>query len=72
MYILLRLAVTTWPIASKKKNLLTTKVFTSITELAAMTAKKHMMFRTRMMFKITYPGPATERLKNPILKKIED
>ena len=43
----LKPAVRTLLTASKKKNLETTKVLTSMTELAAMTASRAMMFMTR-------------------------
>lgn len=43
-----------------------------MTELAAMTDRKDMMFRTRITFRITYPGPATERLKKTILRARKD
>ncbi len=42
----------TWLTPSKKKNLDTTKVLTSITLLAAMTAVRPMMFMTRRVLRI--------------------
>lgn len=68
-----RKAVITWLTPSKKKNLETTKVLTSMTVLAAMMARRVMMLKTRMMLRMTYPGPARgsrellERLKMPIV-----
>ena len=68
-----RAAVMTWLTPSKKKNFETTKVLTSMTTLAAMTARREMMLRTRITFKTMYPGPAMgspdlpERLKQGIL-----
>jgi len=64
--------VITWLTPSKKKNFETTKVLTSMTVLPAMTARSVMMLKTRMMLRMTYPGPARgsrellERLKMPI------
>lgn len=68
-----RNAVITWLTPSKKKNFETTKVLTSITVLPAITARSVMMLKTRMMLRMTYPGPARgsrellERLKMPIM-----
>lgn len=45
-------AVMTWLTPSKKKNLETMKVLTSMTELAAMTARRPIMFITRMTLRI--------------------
>jgi len=42
------IAVRTWLRASKKKNLVPTDVLASMTTLAAITARKPMMFRIRM------------------------
>lgn len=53
----------TWLTPSKKKNLETTKVLTSITVLAAMTARRAIMFTTRKMFRTMYAGPARELFK---------
>lgn len=69
MHLLLILATTTWVTASKKKNLLTTNVLTSMTAQAAMTARREMMFMTLMTFRITYPGPAKGCLRSAILEK---
>lgn len=69
--LLAKIAVTTWLTASKKKNLDTTKVFTSITELAAMTAIRPIMFITRIALRIIYPGPARERLKKDIFRTVD-
>jgi len=48
LHVLLMIISTTCSHASKKKNLLTMKVLISMTELAAMTASRLMMLRTRM------------------------
>lgn len=56
-----------WVMASKKKNLETWKVLTSIPKLAATMAMSAMILQTRMMLRTTYPGPDRERLKNGIL-----
>lgn len=45
---LLTQPVIKWVTPSKKKNFETTKVLTSITKLAATTAKRAIMFITRM------------------------
>lgn len=66
----------TWLTPSKKKNFETTKVLTSMTVLPAMTTRRVMMLKTRMMLRMTYPGPARgsrellERLKMPIVVMI--
>jgi hypothetical protein len=49
----LRTIRTTCSQASKKKNLETTKVLTSMTELAAMTANRAIMLITRMTLSTT-------------------
>ena len=51
-YVLLRDAVITWLTPSKKKNWETTKVLTSMTREAATTAKRAIMFITRMVLRI--------------------
>ena len=51
-YLLLKAAVTTWLTASKKKNLDTMKVLTSIEKLATITAKRAMMLQPRMMLRM--------------------
>ena len=48
----LKAAVMTWLTASKKKNLETMKVLISITELAAMTATRQIMFMTRIALRM--------------------
>ena len=63
---LLKSAVITWLTASKKKNFETTNVFTSITELAEMMATRLIMFITRIVLRMIYPGPARERLMKDI------
>ena len=63
MNLLPKLAVITWLTASKKKNLDTMKVLTSMTKLAAMTASRQMILSTRIVFRMTYPGPARDFLK---------
>ena len=65
---LMMIDVTCWQ-PSKKKNLLTTKVLTSMTELAAMTASRLIILRTRIMFSTTYPAPARDFPKQPIVIK---
>jgi hypothetical protein len=50
--LLMTIVITCWH-PSKKKNLLTTKVLTSMTELAAMTASRLIMLRTRMTLRTT-------------------
>lgn len=62
---LMTMDVTCWQ-PSKKKNLLTPMILTSMTELAAMTASRLIMFRTRMMLSTTYPAPARDFPKQPI------
>ena len=52
-YVRLRAAVTTWVTPSKKKNFETMKVLTSMTILAATTAKRQMMLQKRITFKTT-------------------
>lgn len=44
--------------ASKKKNLETVKVLTTMTKLAAMTASRLVMFIARITFRMIKPGPA--------------
>lgn len=44
----------------------TTKVFTSMTQLAAIMAKRAMMFITRIALSIIKPGPAKGLLKKDI------
>lgn len=51
-HLLLVTAVRTCVTASKKKNLEAVEVLTSMTTLAAMTARKPMMFITRMQFRM--------------------
>ena len=65
-------AVMRWLTPSKKKNLLTTNVLTSITKDAAMTARRQTILHTRMTLRTVYPGPARERLKNGIVGGIRD
>lgn len=48
---LLTQPVIKWVTPSKKKNFETTKVLTSMTKLAATTAKRAIMFITRMMLR---------------------
>jgi hypothetical protein len=60
--------LTTCSVASKKKNLDTMKVLTSMTDEAAITASSATMLRPRMIFKMTYPAPAREP-KNLIVEK---
>lgn len=56
----------TWLTASKKKNLETMKVLTSMENEATMTAMKETMFMMRMTLRMTYPGPARGFLKKGI------
>ena len=60
--------MTTWLTASKKKNFDTMKVLTSITKLATIIVSRQMMLSTRIVFKMTYPGPARDFLKKAIVK----
>ena len=57
---LLTQPVIKWLTPSKKKNLETTKVLTSMTKLAATTARRAIMFITRMVLWPMYPGPARD------------
>lgn len=63
----LRHAVIMWLTASKKKNLETTKVLTSMTTLATITARRPIMFMTRITLRTMYPGPARDFLKSGIV-----
>lgn len=51
-------AVITWLQPSKKKNLETTMVLTSMRKLAVTTRRRPMMFRARITLRIRYAGPA--------------
>lgn len=51
----------------RRTYLETTKVLTSMTQLAAITAKRAMMFITRMVLSMMKPGPARDLLKSNIL-----
>ncbi len=53
-------AVMRWLTPSKKKNLETMKVLTSIEKLAQTQAKRIIMLMTRMMLRTIYPGPARD------------
>ncbi len=53
-----RMAVMRWLTPSKKKNLETINVLTSIEKLAQIQAKRVTMLITRMALRIMYPGPA--------------
>ena len=55
-----RMAVMRWLTPSKKKNLETMKVLTSIEKLAQIQAKRVIMLITRMALRIMYPGPARD------------
>jgi hypothetical protein len=57
--------------ASKKKNLDATEVLTSMTMLAAMTARKATMFITRMPLRMMYPGPARDLDERVILRRFD-
>jgi hypothetical protein len=57
--------------ASKKKNLDATEVLTSMTMLAAMTARKATTFITRMPFRMMYPGPARDLDERVILRRFD-
>ena len=56
-----------WVTASKKKKLLNSEIFTSITALAAMMSRKTMIFKTRTAFRTTYPGPAKDSFRDAIM-----
>ena len=58
--------------ASKKKNLETMKVLTSMTEDAATTESSAMMLTTRMPFSTTYPAPANDLPNIPMPKNLMD
>ncbi len=66
-YLLEIKAAMTWLTPSKKKNLETMKVLTSMNVLAATTATRAIMFITRMALRIMKPGPARDRLKKGIM-----
>ncbi len=64
--LLLERAVMTCVAPSKKKNLETVKVLTTMTMLAAMTASKQTMLIPRRIFRMMKPGPASLLLVSPI------
>lgn len=61
--LLLNPADMTWATAWKKKKLVNSDIFTSITALAAMMSRRAMIFKTRIALRITYPGPAKDSFK---------
>jgi hypothetical protein len=59
-----------WETAWKKKKLLKREIFTVITTLAAMMSRKTIILSTRMAFKITNPGPASDSFNEAIIIKV--
>lgn len=65
--LLLTPATMAWVTASKKKKLLSSEILTSITALAAMISRKTIIFKTRIAFRTTYPGPAKDCFRDAII-----
>ena len=59
--------MTTWVAASKKKKAFTSFILITITTLAAMMSSRAMIFKTRMVLRMTYPGPAMDSFKENIV-----
>lgn len=58
--------------ASKKKNDFVLNILTSMTLLAAMTARSAVMFMARIMLSTTYPAPARDLLLNSAISTSEE